>query len=219
MKIYILCSIMFSVSATSLITFLTTSKTTKTPTADTTTRTTAITTPTLTTKTTQTAATTPLPSTTTSRTSSSTNSISTATSTTSVSTSTPFSPPGVSSSTMSSGLGLKSSKARRIYIMPCICHKATWFVNKTEDQIIDYLVRETAIQANNTAKNRAKLICHSDLRTSSTVVGLVGAVIIVSVLCVVFMTDVPIFLKHLKGVVTSNYEMLYKGRLKKVKKK
>jgi len=103
--------------------------------------------------------------------------------------------------------------------MPCICHKATWFVNKTESQILDYLVQETSIQANNTANNRAKLICRPDLRTSSTVVGLVGVVIIVSVLSVVFLTDVPIFLKHLKGVVTGNYDMLYKGRLKTVKKK
>jgi len=85
----------------------------------------------------------------------------------------------------------------------------------TESQIIDYLVLETAIQANNTAKNRAKLISRPDPRKSSTVVGLVGAVIIVSVLGVVFLSDVPTLLIHLKGAVTNNHEMLYKGRLRK----
>jgi len=89
----------------------------------------------------------------------------------------------------------------------------------TESQIIDYLVNETMIQANNTAKNRAKLISRPDTRTSSTVVGLVGAGIVVSVLVIVFLSDVPTLLIHLKGAVTNNYKMLYKGTVRHLRKK
>jgi len=80
----------------------------------------------------------------------------------------------------------------------------------TQDQIIAYLIAETAIQANQTSQNLYKLKSRSDPRASSLVIGMVGTGIISGIFGVVFLTDIPALVRHFYAAITRRHELLYR---------
>jgi len=105
---------------------------------------------------------------------------------------------------------LESSKPAptKLYIMPCLCNHNRTFTNMTHDQIIEYLKKETAIQANQTSRSLNKLRSRSDPRTSSFVVGLVGIGTIAGILGIVILWDMPTLVKHFVAALTNIHELL-----------
>ena len=80
----------------------------------------------------------------------------------------------------------------------------------TQEQIIAYLIKETAIQKNQTSLSLYKLTSHSDPRASSFLIGLIGIGIIASILGLVILTDIPIIFKHFVAALRNRHELLYK---------
>jgi len=109
---------------------------------------------------------------------------------------------------------LESSKPApaKLYIMPCLCNHDRAFTNMTQDQIIAYLINETAIQANQTSRSLNKLRSRSDPRTSSSVMGLVGIGTIAGILCIVILWDIPTLVKHFVAALTNRHEMLFRPK-------
>jgi len=83
----------------------------------------------------------------------------------------------------------------------------------TQDQIIAYLIAETAIKANETSLSLYKLKSRSDPRASSYVIGLVGMGIISGILGIVILSDIPTLIKHFIAAVTCRHELLYRNRV------
>ena len=72
----------------------------------------------------------------------------------------------------------------------------------TQDEIIDYLVRETRIQKNSTVRNIYKLKSRSDPRESSEYIGLIGIGTIGAITFLIILSDLPKILRHLKAALT-----------------
>ena len=98
----------------------------------------------------------------------------------------------------------------RIYVMPCLCNHNRTFTNMTHDQIIEYLIQETAIQTNQTSRSLNKLRSRTDPRTSSFVMGLVGIGTIAGILGIVILWDMPTIVKHFVAALTNRHEVLYR---------
>jgi len=82
----------------------------------------------------------------------------------------------------------------------------------TQDQIIAYLIKETAIQANETSLSLYKLKSRSDPRASSFVIGLVGIGIMGGVFGTLILADIPTLVKHIYAALTNRHELLYRHR-------
>ena len=80
----------------------------------------------------------------------------------------------------------------------------------TQDQILDYLIKETAIQTNETSLNQYKLKCRSDPRASSFAIGLVGIGFMAGILGIVILTDIPTIVRHVVAALTNRHERLYR---------
>jgi len=85
----------------------------------------------------------------------------------------------------------------------------------TQDQIIAYLIAETAIQANQTSQNLYKLKSRSDPRASSLVIGMVGTGILGGILGFVILTDMPTLVRHIAAALTNRHKLLYRNNKKK----
>jgi len=97
-----------------------------------------------------------------------------------------------------------------LYIMPCLCVINKTWTNLTQEQIIEQLTKELTISKNSTSRSHNKLISRSDPRQSSTVVGLVGSALIVSVFGFLLFTDIPVIIRHLRAAVTGQRELLWR---------
>jgi len=98
-----------------------------------------------------------------------------------------------------------------LYIMPCLCVINKTWTNLTQEQIIEQLTKELTISKNSTSRSQNKLISRSDPRQSSTVVGLVGSALIISVFGFLLFTDIPVIIRHLRAAVTGQRELLWRG--------
>ena len=99
----------------------------------------------------------------------------------------------------------------RIYIMPCMCVENKTWTNLTQGQIIEYLINELTIPKNATSRSQNKLICRSDPRQSSTVVGFIGLVLVVGVFGLMFISDIPTLIRHLRAAATGQHDLLQRG--------
>jgi len=72
----------------------------------------------------------------------------------------------------------------------------------TQDEILAYLVRETQIQKNNTARNIYKLKSRSDPRESSAYIGLFVSGALGTLLFLIILSDIPKVFQHLKAALT-----------------
>lgn len=78
---------------------------------------------------------------------------------------------------------------KRIYIVPCINYPNKTWVNLTQSEIIEQLIRDTKIEKNDTTLAQSKLKSREDGRTSSKVFGLAGSVFLIVVLAVIVFLD------------------------------
>jgi len=98
-----------------------------------------------------------------------------------------------------------------LYIMPCICVKNKTWSNMTQGQIIEYLTNELTLPKNSTSLSQYKLKSRSDPRQSSTMIGLVGSALICGVFGLLFITDIPALIRHLRAAITGQQELLWRN--------
>jgi len=84
----------------------------------------------------------------------------------------------------------------------------------TKAQILAHLEKETAIQANKTARYRGKYECRTDPRPSSKLVGLIGTTIVASMFGLIALTDVRIVWIHLKAAISNKYTLFHSRKVK-----
>lgn len=82
--------------------------------------------------------------------------------------------------------------------MPCVDYENKTWVNWTQKQIIEQLIQTTKIQANVTKAAMNKKISRPDARTSSKVVGLSGAIILIVVFSCILFLDMSTLCRHCK---------------------
>ncbi|XP_052281025.1 uncharacterized protein LOC127878533 [Dreissena polymorpha] len=82
-----------------------------------------------------------------------------------------------------------ASRARPLFLMPCLCYPNKTFAGMTEEAIIALLVRDTAIRTNETIAAIFKKKCREDARFSSKVIGLVSSSVMISMLLLVVLSD------------------------------
>lgn len=88
------------------------------------------------------------------------------------------------------GVVMTTPAPTRIFIMSCLCHTNNTFINMTQEEIIDQLVKDTAIATNSTALAKSKYISMTDPRESSRIMGLTGASVMGSVFGLIMLLDV-----------------------------
>jgi len=103
--------------------------------------------------------------------------------------------------------------------MPCLCVLNQTWVNLTQSQILEYLTKELHIPKNSTALAKNKLRSRSDSSQYSTSLGVVGSVLICILFGLLFLSDIPLLILHIRVAVTGRPELIRQLRRETRKKK
>ena len=106
-----------------------------------------------------------------------------------------------------------------LYIMPCLCVKNKTWVNLTQLQIQKYLIKELLIPKNETGLAKNKLISRTDSRQSSVIMGIVGAAFLCGMFGLLFLSDVPYLILHIRATWTGRPDLIRQLERKALKKK
>jgi len=103
--------------------------------------------------------------------------------------------------------------------MPCACVANKAWGNLTQPQILEYLTKELRIPQNETGQAKNKLISRSDLRQSSTNLGIVGSALLCVMFGLLFLSDVPYLILHIRATCTGRPDLIRQLERKALKKK
>ena len=103
--------------------------------------------------------------------------------------------------------------------MPCLCVRNKTWVNLTQSQIQEYLIKELHISNNSTALAKNKLRSRSDPRQYSTMLGVVGSALICVLFGLLFLSDMRLLILQIRAAVTGRPELIRQLRRGTHKKK
>ena len=103
--------------------------------------------------------------------------------------------------------------------MPCACVANKAWGNLTQPQILEYLTKELRIPQNETGQAKNKLISRSDLRQSSTNLGIVGSALLCVMFGLLFLSDVPYLILHIRATWTGRPNLIRQLERKALKRK
>ena len=106
-----------------------------------------------------------------------------------------------------------------IYLMPCLCVQNKSWVNLTQSQIQEYLIKELHIPKNSTALAKNKLRSRSDSCQSSTILGVAGSALICILFGLLFLSDMPFLILQIRVALTGRPELIRQLRRETLKKK
>ncbi|XP_060567330.1 uncharacterized protein LOC132726081 [Ruditapes philippinarum] len=91
--------------------------------------------------------------------------------------------------------------APKIYIMSCICYENKTFTGKSNEEIIEILIKETEINTKNTSLALNKLKSREDHRPTSQVIGYTGLCFLIIAFCCIIGSDACIIVGKLKEII------------------
>ena len=101
----------------------------------------------------------------------------------------------------------------------CLCDKNTTWANLTHLQIQEYLNKELHIPKKTTGLAKNKLICRSDPRLSSTILGVAGSALICTLFGLLFLSDMRLLILKIRAAFTGRPDLIRQLRRGTLKKK